>query len=185
MACCNNPHQAIPFGYQLEVDHPSGGQKYSPGSKFNWGLTVGRMSSFPVGYLCFSKEEAEEMVRSGLVWRGVLVDHCRTYCGGCGKYLSWRPGMVVDDEHHKLAADCPWLARRDRGKDMELHLHWKMPSYLRMKYRENGKIDIVCIKCDVTFLFIKMEDGLHGFWNFNKEYDEYKRMHDELSPDCQ
>jgi len=142
------------------------------------------MSSFPVGYLCFSKEEAEEMVRSGLVWRGTRVDHCRTYCAGCGKYLSWRPGMVVDDEHRKLAPDCPWLARRDRGQDMELHHNWKMTPFLRMKYHDNGKIDVVCIKCDLSFHYIDIPDDYTSGW-FISQRENYKRMHDELSPHCQ
>jgi len=118
------------------------------------------------------------MARSGLAWLGIEC-HSETECILCDIKIKWRPGLAVDDEHHKLSPNCPWLARRDIGKDMELHRNWRMPRTLGMKYHENGKIDIVCIKCDVKFPYIEMSNGVLLGSN------DYKKIHSEHSPHCQ
>jgi hypothetical protein len=183
MVCCNNSIKDVPYEFLVEVDSPSVGYKMSPGNESNWGLTKGRMESYPVGYLCFSYEDAEEMVRSGLAWRGGKDDHCRTICVGCWKYISWRAGMVVDEEHRKLSPDCPWLARRDRGLDMELHCNWKMPDTLLLKYHDGVDIDIVCIKCDVTFPYINVPIE-YASEIFSYQEEVYEKMHNQYNPYC-
>jgi len=180
MACCDKKI-VISSRYYRIAYHPSFGKLLTPGNKWNLGLTSGREDTFPRN-LCFKEKHIKEMARSGLMWRG-LDGHSQTKCIFCDVKVKWRPGLVVDEKHRKLSPDCPWLARRDRGKDMELHRNWKMPRKLCMKYHKDGKIDIVCIKCDVSFPHLEISCNFN-IMHFCPEWDKIKEMHDRLSPNC-
>jgi hypothetical protein len=178
MSCCKE-QRPIPIKYFTNASY----QSFKPGKSTNFGLTNGRMTSYPIDYACFTKEDAEEMVRSGLTWYG-SDDHAEVQCLQCYAQFIWRPGMNVDEEHRKDGPDCPWLARRDRGLDMELHVNPRLPLTLLMKYRADGEIDIVCIKCDVTFPYTELPRTFptNAFGEMDRKV--YKKMHQEYSPDC-
>jgi hypothetical protein len=182
MACCKDQCK-VPDEYYEEIDHPSGGDLRTSGNSFNLGLSSGRMATYPLDYVCFTQEDAEEMVRSGLVWRGI-ADHSEVACDICRVTFSWRPGMNVDEEHRRRAPNCPWMGRHDRGLDMELHINWKMPRTLLMKYHDDGHKDIICLKCDVIIPYVKVphQRGQNPFGAFDRE--AYMMLHHLYSPEC-